>query len=1297
MDTEEVPVTTEGETSDVSAASEQSDAESSASEGKRDGHLSAERSRSDGDGGADESQLGMAYERSTTSLKRLRQTQLDALRRREENLAEARSKDPALRGDTEMSRFRSLVCRRFGSLTRGWRSAIDLRSEHRIGFLDFTRALRQLGFSGRAKAMWSELTKGKGMLTLDELDPESALALREFSERFKSEFDEGLAIILQRSDSGQITRQDFFRECASIESETVDLTLIFEALEMTKGFLRVDDCRWLDSYIAFYKCGGKRKKYLAATAPPSFKVEYSDVLLAQRGKQALEAFRVMLQHRFGSILQAWRTKLDPEMSGEMGEEELEYRVTQIGFDGDFSDLWQELTDGVKDAITLNDLDPAPEEARLEFVRSCKTRFGSLPAAFAELKAERKPLVTATEFHAFCSEIIFKKNAKLLFNYLDGEEAGVVVITDVDPDNSSGFTEEQIDEAREQITADKEKGVEGKEKDGAPKHEFKPRRIGLDALLDYLEEKFRSPVHAWRKVYDVRGRGELTKGEFEKACLAVGFCGSVKTVCQELELDENSKVRLKDLAPRVGEDCQEFKRIAKRTHDGVLRAMAEYIGTENVNKVKMNMEEFAKFCDHLGYVGSRQTLFAHLDLADSGVLTFKNLKWLEESKESERGMAKALRKIARKRWDAWNKRQKEIKPPNADVARTQDKALTEARAKRSTGRTDKEDKEEFLRQMAAEYGSVARGWVVAMDPDGNGSVSAQEWLNGCTRAGFLDPAASGQDEYDHYDRMFEVFLSDVDEGRVFFGDFDPATVELMEKVKRALKVRYGTLKKAFWSVDPMGTGRIGVTDFKQLLRECKCQEAIFRVSLYLDPQEEGEIELANIDERAAERAQKAARQDLERGRRKYGPRWKPKAALEIEPDVEVPLRSAVTQKRIDAKNGTNKEDPAGDETEAAPAAPSSPKRVPSSRKEENESAASSSATAADDEGNAQHTATSILSVTKHVNKDAAQCFREHLQRRFGTTWRAWCSLIDRSHRVVLNKVQFMNGVNSCGYSGSPTPLWAAVLANAPSPSDEETPKATVSFREIDPAAFALMVNLRRSCMKRLSGLLAVFTDLDRSKKPQLTYDKPAFAKLCERVRCRQAEEIFDLLDINRAGILSWQDVRFLEEDWKWTPKTVKPVERRLPATPPVPEGVDAVRVAGTGHLALSFKPRRVVLPKSPSEPLLPRPMIRPEWDCRHHVPARVKDPSAELVQGICAAGKFQQAKLRQGIAQALIEEPTTEWLAQHGPANLPDPPPCDYVSTEDIHRREQEKRSKTLKNLASSMIAVTRGTEFHAHL
>eukprot|EP00971_Amphidinium_carterae_P196149 3892238-Amphidinium_carterae.1 len=52
------------------------------------------------------------------------------------------------------------------------------------------------------------------------------------------------------------------------------------------------------------------------------------------------------------------------------------------------------------------------------------------------------------------------------------------------------------------------------------------------------------------------------------------------------------------------------------------------------------QEFAKFCDHLGYVGSRQTLFAHLDLADSGVLTFKNLKWLEESKAMHRKVSRA---------------------------------------------------------------------------------------------------------------------------------------------------------------------------------------------------------------------------------------------------------------------------------------------------------------------------------------------------------------------------------------------------------------------------------------------------------------------------------------------------------------------------------------------------------------------------------------------------------------------------------------------------------------------------------
>jgi len=1476
-------------TDEEPAPSEPSDSESSAAQNlEEDGAAATERAHRNSEAmqWLDESRLGMAYERSTTSLRRLMAAQEEARRTREELRAASRQKDPAFQSETELERFKHLVCRRFGTLTRGWRTAIDIRAEHQIGFINFARALRHIGFSSNAKAMWTELTQGRARLTLDDLDGESAQALRNFSERFKEEFDEGLAIILERSDSGQITRKDFFAECEGLDAENVNLTQVFEALEMTKGFLRVSDCKWLESYIAWHQAGGRKRppRHAAAAgtaSKSSTKVDYSDVLLAQRGKQALKEFKAKLQHKYGSVLAAWRKKLDPEGTGSLTEEEMEYRVTLTGFDGDFSDLWQELTDGVKDAVTLHDLEPAAEEARLEFVKACVARFGSLPIAIKSMQAERTPLATANEFFLFCNELNFKKNRKMLFNYLDSDGVGEVLVTDVDPENAAGFADDVIDDARDRLATLKDQPDTAGDKSSKDvvKQEYKPVQIGHDALVRFLEEKFKSPVQAWKKVFDCRGRGEISRAEFEKACMAVGFTGSVKTVCKELELEgDDDKVRLRDVAPGVGEDCQEFKRLARRHHDGVVRAMADYLETPNLNKVKMNVEEFTDFCHHLGYAGSAKTLFAHLDLMQKGTLHHKNLKWFEDGKDPDRAIMKALSKLAKKRWETWHQKQKEAQAPRAEAAKVQDKSIQAAREKRSTANTDKDDKEEFLRQMAAEYGSVARAWVVAMDPDGNGSVTAQEWLNGVQRAGLIDPATSTSEDYDHYDRLFEVFLSDVDEGRVFFGDWDPVTVELMDKVKKALKTRYGSLKQAFWCLDPEGTGRISVDAFKWAMVECKCQEAVYRVALYLDPQDEGEIELANIDERAANKAQRAALKELQAGRRKYGSDWRPKAVLEAmdtdaeakEANREERQRQAAQQlivelkRRLCRKHGTVtkawhvvfecshdgevdypffahvcksvgldknskaawdllvdgqrrltllsleprlQEDLNGlrsglqDRFGSFDAAfeyamqhhvlPDVPGQVPRYKNEgrcyldmggfkqicfecrfrgnegrifeyldfehagripldlidedawariwsrlnteylekvaamklakklsgdgDSASDGEEDATAAEISGDASPKAHSDITFPvnsvesaggRAVVKDPLQAFREYLLRRFGNTWAAWRSVIDRRGRVLLNKVQFLNGVNSCGYSGSPTPLWAAVLAARQGGDSEEPPSPFVSFRDLDAEAFARMVKFRRFCVRRLGGLAAAFTteeELARAAqpeqppaKPSLTLNKAAFAQVCQHIHYKQPELLFELLDVNRIGSLQWKDVRFLEEDWKWTPKTVTPVLRKLPATPPVPEADHTHRATGTGHLAMSLKPARVVPQKSPSAPTLPRPLIRPEWDTRHHVPARMLDPSVELVQGICAAGRHKLEKLQEKIAQALVDEPTSEWLAQHGPANLPDPPQCDYITADDIKRRQMEKSMKVRQGFASSMIAVTRGTELHAH-
>ena len=34
----------------------------------------------------------------------------------------------------------------------------------------------------------------------------------------------------------------------------------------------------------------------------------------------------------------------------------------------------------------------------------------------------------------------------------------------------------------------------------------------------------------------------------------------------------------------------------------------------------------------------------------------------------------------------------------------------------------------------------------------------------------------EEDFDYYEHLFDIFLSDPEDGRVFFGDIDPTTVE-----------------------------------------------------------------------------------------------------------------------------------------------------------------------------------------------------------------------------------------------------------------------------------------------------------------------------------------------------------------------------------------------------------------------------------------------------------------------------------------------------------------------------------------
>merc|ERR1711966_344170 len=116
-------------------------------------------------------------------------------------------------------KFKSVARARYGgSLGAAWHAALDIRRSGRVGYLDFVRGGRALGFTGNYKKLWEVLmeTSGQdseGFIYFETFDPHSFKML----ERFRTQFlDLGVTTLddlwenhLDRDGSGRCLREEF--------------------------------------------------------------------------------------------------------------------------------------------------------------------------------------------------------------------------------------------------------------------------------------------------------------------------------------------------------------------------------------------------------------------------------------------------------------------------------------------------------------------------------------------------------------------------------------------------------------------------------------------------------------------------------------------------------------------------------------------------------------------------------------------------------------------------------------------------------------------------------------------------------------------------------------------------------------------------------------------------------------------------------------------------------------------------------------------------------------------------------
>lgn len=280
---------------------------------------------------------------------------------------------------------------------------------------------------------------------------------------------------------------------------------------------------------------------------------------------------------------------------------------------------------------------------------------------------------------------------------------------------------------------------------------------------------------------------------------------------------------------------------------------------------MENEEFYKVTDAIEYPGDPERLLKHLDPGSAGYANTRTLRILNEQKSEEKAVPQYLKKYFEHRQALTEQRIASVAlPPAKELLAKQDSLRESGLQDWHSKKEEKSAREAFVKALIAKFGSVAKAWRLALDPQLKYAIeNVDQLMKGLKRAGQV-PEGGEVGLRRAAERIFQACRSSETE-QISLEQLDPKTPAMMEGFKDGCEERFGSLQDAFESVDTEGVGIISREDFRLLCHEVKATDGIFRLMEFLDPKRSGEIRLALIDAEVTEDAMLATktRRELER--------------------------------------------------------------------------------------------------------------------------------------------------------------------------------------------------------------------------------------------------------------------------------------------------------------------------------------------------------------------------------------------------------------------------------------------------
>ena len=348
------------------------------------------------------------------------------------NLRERGRQEEAAAKKEVLTDFYAFLSRRFRTLVAAWRQGLDADADGRLLFHEFCNACKRLGYRGKLKTLWRALdTNSVGYLTLGHIDKVADAGLDNFRSFLEDNFrtlDDAWERVFDTDRSGRCNESHFIASC--------------KQLRYPGNALRI--FRWLDVagrrdlYLDDFDILGLRRR--SETLNPTAEQR----VLERQAKDRAEAeamlgrFKLFLNQKFGNLVRAWRTVLDPDRNGRVQFTDFCQACRQMGFQGNLKALWLSLDAADKGDVCLDDLDPDAVTCLMDFTRLLRIFFNDLESCwFAILDPDASGRCSLEEFDRACRALGYIRDAKQLHRYLDIHNTGVVTVDEMEACPASG--------------------------------------------------------------------------------------------------------------------------------------------------------------------------------------------------------------------------------------------------------------------------------------------------------------------------------------------------------------------------------------------------------------------------------------------------------------------------------------------------------------------------------------------------------------------------------------------------------------------------------------------------------------------------------------------------------------------------------------------------------------------------------------------------------------------------------------------------------------------------------------------